>query len=147
MRVARQPPIRGRGDPPVASGEAGPVAERVAIVVPCLNEAERIGALLDGIRAQDVRPSQVVVVDTGSSDATRDLVGQYQHRYPELQICSLHRPGLRVAAAVNAGIEAARGDIIVRLDGHSAFRNRWVKVASRRGISVTRALTEASAAS
>ena len=92
-------------------------------------EAERIGALLDGIRAQDVRPSQVVVVDTGSSDATRDLVGQYQHRYPELSICSLHRPSLRVAAAVNAGIEATRGDIVVRLDGHSCPRPDYARRA------------------
>ena len=129
VRVERGSPIRGLGDPPVASGETDPMAERVAIVVPCLNEAERIGALLDGIRAMDAPPSQVVVVDTGSSDATRDLIGQYQHRYPDLPISLLHRPGLGVAAAVNAGIETARGDIIVRLDGHSCPRPDYVRRA------------------
>jgi succinoglycan biosynthesis protein ExoA len=129
VRTERGSPARGLGDPPVASRETSSVAERVTIVIPCLNEAERIGALLDGIQALDVRPNQVVVVDTGSSDATRDVVRQYQHRHQDLPIRLLHHPGVGVAAAVNAGIEAADGDVIVRLDGHSCPRRDYVRRA------------------
>ena len=48
-----------------------------------------------------------------------DIVGRYQRHYSDLPLgCVLH-PGAGIAEAVNSGIEAAQGEIIVRLDGHS----------------------------
>ena len=62
---------------------------------------------------------EVVIVDTGSTDGTRDIVGRYQRRYSMLPLRYLSHPGAGIAEAVNRGIEAAHGEVIVRLDGHS----------------------------
>ena len=110
---------------PVAP-EATASDERVSVVVPCRNEAARIAILLEAIRSQEVPVLEVVIVDTGSTDGTMDIVGCYRQHYSDLPLkCLLHR-GAGVAAAVNRGIEAAQGEIIVRLDGHSRPSSDYV---------------------
>ena len=93
--------------------------DRVSVVVPCRNEAARIIALLDAIRSQKKPVLEVVIVDTGSTDQTMELVGRYQQHCPDPLLRCLSHPGAGIAEAVNRGIEAAHGEIIVRLDGHS----------------------------
>ena len=59
---------------------------------------------------------EVLVVDGGSSDATRDIVAEMSARYANVRV--LDNPDKLQAAALNVGIHAAQGDIIVRVDGH-----------------------------
>jgi dolichol-phosphate mannosyltransferase len=90
----------------------------LAIVIPVLNEAESLAPLLDEIT--DVLVGQtgyeIIVVDDGSTDTTRI----------ELSRCLEHCPALRVirhqvrcgqSAATATGVDAARADWIVTLDG------------------------------
>jgi len=46
---------------------------RVSVVVRAYNEARHIGRLLEGIRRQTVQDVEVVLVDSGSTDATVDI--------------------------------------------------------------------------
>lgn len=46
---------------------------RLAVVIPTFNEAERLAATLGSLRAQTEPPDRVVVVDSGSSDATAQV--------------------------------------------------------------------------
>lgn len=101
----------------------------VSVIIPCLNEAARIGGLLDGIRSQDSPVFEVVIVDTGSTDGTPEVVARYQRRWPELTLRRLAHPGASIAEAVNKGIQAAGGAIIVRLDGHSRPAPDYVRRA------------------
>ena len=89
-----------------------------SVVVPCRNETARIAALLDALRLQQAPVLEVVIVDTGSTDGTLDIVGRYRRRYSDLALRCLSHPGIGVPEAMNRGIEAAQGEIIVRLDGH-----------------------------
>ena len=102
---------------------------RVSVIIPCLNEAARIGGLLDGIRSQDSPVFEVVIVDTGSTDGTPEVVARYQRRWPELTLRRLAHRGASIAEAVNKGIQAAGGAIIVRLDGHSRPAPDYVRRA------------------
>ena len=86
----------------------------------------RIVALLDAIRSQQISVLEVVIVDTGSTDRTMDIVGRYQRHCSDQPLRCLSYPGAGIAGAVNRGIEAAQGEIIVRLDGHSRPRSDYV---------------------
>ena len=105
------------------------LCDRVSVVVPCRNEAARIATLLDAIRSQEMPVLEVVVVDTGSTDGTVDSVRRYQRHHSDLSLKCLSHPGSNVADAMNKGIEAARGEIIVRLDGHSRPNPDYVRRA------------------
>ena len=110
----------------VATGQrVGPVS----VVIPCRDEAIHIETLLEAVRRQDVRADEIIVVDTGSGDGTPEILKGYAERHADfpLRVLSCSQPG--VAAAVNAGIQAAGGDVILRLDGHSCPRPDYLRKA------------------
>jgi glycosyltransferase involved in cell wall biosynthesis len=102
----------------------------VSVIIPCRNEAEFIEELLDAVAAQDTPVSEVVVVDNGSTDGSAAVVEAYAARHPSMPLAALRcaRPG--AAAAMNTGIRAASGDIIVRLDGHSKPKPDYIRRAT-----------------
>lgn len=85
---------------------------RVSVIIPALNEAGNIAALVAAVRAQPV--DEVVVVDNGSDDDT----GQ-QAAAAGARVVSEPRRGYGYACA--AGVSAATGDVLVFLDGDFSF--------------------------
>ena len=92
----------------------------VSIVIPVYNEADRLPACLDAIMAQTVQPLEVIVVDNNSSDETVAVA----ERYPMVRVIREARQG--VVYARDSGFDAARGEIIGRLDADSVIAPDWV---------------------
>jgi dolichol-phosphate mannosyltransferase len=91
----------------------------LSVVVPCKDEAPNIGALVDGIVAAlvAVAPFEVIVVDDGSTDGTGDAVRAAAGRHgPPVRLVRHPRSGGQ-SAAVHSGVLAARGRIVLTLDG------------------------------
>jgi glycosyltransferase involved in cell wall biosynthesis len=85
-----------------------------SFVIPTYNERDDIGATLDAVLAQRHRPKDVIVVDGGSTDGTRELLRERSERDGITLIKERRRRG--VAAARNAGIDVATGDVVVILN-------------------------------
>ncbi len=91
----------------------------VSIVIPLRNEERHIGALLDALQAQTYAGhiADIILVDGMSTDRTREVISSYQAHMPAIRI--IDNPERIVPPAMNRGIRAARGDIVVRLDAHT----------------------------
>lgn len=91
---------------------------RLSIVIPAKNEAENLGALIDGIEAAlaTVAPCEIIVVDDASTDDTPGLVGRLAAAGRPVRLVR-HDVSGGQSAAVHSGVLAARGDIICTLDG------------------------------
>jgi dolichol-phosphate mannosyltransferase len=57
-----------------------PRSDRVSIILPALNESQRIAACLDSLIAQPREAAEILVVDGGSSDGTQEIVKRYRAR-------------------------------------------------------------------
>lgn len=84
---------------------------RVSVIIPTCNRSHLLGRSLDSVLNQTRAAEEVIVVDDGSTDDTRDLI---RHEYPDIKY--LHQENLGVSAARNHGIVHACGDWIALLD-------------------------------
>jgi glycosyltransferase involved in cell wall biosynthesis len=93
-------------------------APRVSLVIPCYNEAANIGrGVLDTIgafTAGDDRFAEVLIVDDGSTDDSRELVAAATRRYPKFALIENRHGGK--ALAIIAGIRRAGGTFAMFCD-------------------------------
>ena len=94
----------------------------VSVIVPCLNEEYRIQKLLDAICSQTYPAGllDVTIADAGSKDGTRAVILAFQERQPGLKLQVIENPAVTIPAGLNYAISASHGQIVLRLDAHSA---------------------------
>lgn len=95
-------------------------AHRLSVVVPMYNEVDNAPHMVEAIQnalGHYPHPWELIVVDDGSSDGTVQALQRAAKQFgPHVRIVALWR-NFRQTAAMQAGIDAARGDVIVTLDG------------------------------
>jgi succinoglycan biosynthesis protein ExoA len=104
----------------------GPPERRALIVVPCLNEEAFIGPLLVQLLADnDLEDPLIVVADGGSSDRTRDIVGELASR--DCRVKLIANPKRLQSAGVNlaARLFGQGRAWLVRIDAHSTYPDRY----------------------
>lgn len=93
----------------------------LSVVVPAFNAEQTIGRCVTALTAQDIgRPYEIIVVDDGSADSTADIAGR-----AGAKVISTQRG--RPAAARNAGIRAASGDIVCCTDADCEPLPDWLR--------------------
>jgi glycosyltransferase involved in cell wall biosynthesis len=92
---------------------------KTSIVIPVYNEAERLADCLRAIARQAVRPYEVIVVDNNSTDDTAKIAAGFDF------VRLLKEPRQGVVHARNRGFNAARGDIIGRIDADTILPAGW----------------------
>ena len=85
----------------------------LSVVVRCLNEEQHIGRLLTGILKQALRPQQIIVVDSGSTDATLAIAARFA-----AEIHTIEPASFSFGRSLNVGCRAATGDVIVLASAH-----------------------------
>lgn len=81
----------------------------VSVVIPCFNQSRYLGDAIRSAFGQSHPPIECVVVDDGSTDETAAVAG---HLHAQV----IRQPNRGVSAARNAGLAAARGELVVFLD-------------------------------
>lgn len=86
---------------------------RCSLIIRAYNEEKHIGRLLTGILEQTVKDVQVILVDSGSSDATMAIAS----RFP-VEIVSISPEEFTFGRSLNIGCEHAEGDYLVFASAH-----------------------------
>jgi glycosyltransferase involved in cell wall biosynthesis len=104
---------------------------RVSVVVPCRNEERHISQCLESILANDYPKDslEILVLDGMSEDRTRDIVRSYSDRYRWIQL--VDNPKKHIPAAMNLGIQKARGDTIIKMDAYSTYQRDHIALCVR----------------
>src|SRR5258706_6371791 len=97
-----------------ARGEQADTRPRVSILIPAYNAQRYIVEAVESMLAQTYGNFECIVVDDGSTDRTAPLLSELQRR--DSRVRPLRVPHGGIVDALNAGADAARGDLIARMD-------------------------------
>jgi len=86
----------------------------ISIVIPVYNERETIQELIETVLRAPYQ-KEIILVDDGSSDGSRELIGQLAASHPEIKVC-LHEKNCGKGGALKTGFAAATGDIVIIQD-------------------------------
>ena len=100
----------------------------LSVICPIYNEEKYITKCIDSILEQDYPTDdlEILFVDGLSTDRTRDIVKSYIAKYPFIRL--LDNPEMIVPYAMNYGIDASHGDIIMRLDAHTTYEKNYFSI-------------------
>ena len=95
--------------------------------MPVRNEARFISRSLGAVLAQNYPRDrmEIIVADGLSQDGTRDIIESLQREHPNLSL--IDNPGKIVATGLNAVLRSAKGEVIIRVDGHCEIATDYVR--------------------
>lgn len=99
----------------------------VSVIIPTLNEEKFISRCLDSIISQSYSFAKmdVIVVDGGSNDSTRDIVKRYHDKYQNIRL--LDNYGRIQSIAFNIGVKNSTAPYIIRLDAHALYKPFYIE--------------------
>lgn len=81
-------------------------APSVSVLIPVLNGARTIASCIEGVLSQTVRVREIIVVDSGSTDGSLELMA----RYPAVRVIRIDAADFNHGETRNLGVRAATGD-------------------------------------
>lgn len=94
-------------------GEDGMMAPKCSIVIRAFNESKHIGKLLRGIQQQNMIDFEVILVDSGSTDNTREIAESF-----DVKIVHIDPSEFTFGRSLNRGVQAAKGEFIIMASAH-----------------------------
>lgn len=102
--------------------------DKVSVIIPCRNEGKTIRMVLNALFMQTYPHDlmEIIIIDGLSEDDTRQEILSFAEEHAAIPIHIVDNTKRIIPAAVNAGIRAARGEIIIRMDAHSIPQDDYV---------------------
>jgi len=99
----------------------------VSLILPIRNEAKHIRGCLESIAQQNFPHDQmeIIISDGLSTDNTKEVVETFKPS--DIPLIWLDNPGKIVPTGLNLAIRQARGDVIIRVDGHTTLASDYVQ--------------------
>jgi glycosyltransferase involved in cell wall biosynthesis len=100
---------------------------RVSVIIPVRNEEKHIGECIESVLAQTYPQidMEILLIDGRSEDRTRQIIESFAQNHPYIKV--LDNPHRIVPAALNVGIRASKGDIIIRMDAHTSYDKDYIR--------------------
>ncbi len=93
---------------------------KVSVVIPVYNRAGLIGPVIEALLEQTYKPLEIIVVDDGSTDNTKEVVSSYPVKY-------IYQKNQGPASARNRGFRESVGDVIAFIDSDCIARPDWLE--------------------
>ena len=100
---------------------------KVSVIIPTYNRKHTLGRAIESIISQTIKPLEIIIVDDGSDDGTREWI---KEEYPFIKYLNQNNSG--VSASRNRGIFSANGNWIAFLDSD----DEWIPEKLERQLSI-----------
>ncbi|MCH5225435.1 MAG: glycosyltransferase family 2 protein [Muribaculaceae bacterium] len=107
---------------------------KVSVIVPVYNRAHLIRRCLDSVMGQTRKPSELIVVDNGSTDSTREEVTRWidENRGYGIKMKLTEEPERGACNARQKGLKEAEGDLVIFFDSDDEMRPRLIECSLER---------------
>ena len=99
---------------------------KISVIIPTYNRKHTLQRAIDSVLVQTFKPFEIIIVDDGSEDGTREWLLQ---NYPSVQY--IHQPNNGVSSARNKGIQISQGSWIALLDSDDEWMPEKLEYQSR----------------
>lgn len=114
------------------SSEAPLISADVSVIIPAYQAEDTIARALDSVLAQTALPAEIIVIDDGSQDRTRDVVSAYVAKEIACDIRLFEQKNLGAGAARNRGLVASTNTLVAFLDAD----DEWLPEKLARSLAV-----------
>jgi glycosyltransferase involved in cell wall biosynthesis len=94
---------------------------KVSVIISNYNYARYLPTAIDSVLTQTYPNFEIILVDDGSKDNSREVIAQLEHTAPD-KIKAIYQPNQGQGAAFNTGFAAASGDVIAFLDADDVWQ-------------------------
>ena len=104
------------------------VQGKVSMVMPCYNKVDYIGEMFDSIIAQEWDNIELILVNDGSTDGTREVIAEYEPKFINrgFEVLIIDQENAGVCAAAKAGLERITGDYVCMVDADDELDPKYV---------------------
>ena len=99
---------------------------KISVVIPTFNRLSVLARALDSAINQTIKPHEIIVINDGSSDQTRNWI---RNKFPEINY--FYQKNMGVSTARNTGIDMAKGDWIAFLDSDDEWDKAKLELQSK----------------
>lgn len=102
---------------------------KISAIICTLNRVDYLAKSLQSLINQTLHPSfyEIIVVDNGSFDTSKELVDTISCKFPEINICYIYEPVMGLSNARNSACLVARGEYVAFLDDDAIASTRWLE--------------------
>lgn len=97
----------------------------ISIIVPIYNAERYLSQCIESIANQTYQNLQIILVDDGSTDHSREIMGQYATE--DNRIVCIHQANGGVSSARNAGLDVASGKYLTFCDADDWLESNYVE--------------------
>jgi glycosyltransferase involved in cell wall biosynthesis len=98
---------------------------KISVIIPAHNEEARIKECLHSVLSQDMKNFEIIVVNDGSTDKTKEIVERIKKKNRKIKISLINNPhGTSAAYARNRGVEKSHGKYLYFLDADNKLVNK-----------------------
>ena len=106
-----------------ARGQAG--NELVSVIVPVYNQASMIELVIESIFSSSYKNIEVIAVNDGSTDGTKEILDKIKSRYKKLKV--IHKKNNGKRKAIGSGFSASKGKILTFIDSDSLIGSKSIE--------------------
>lgn len=100
----------------------------ISVIIPVYNGEDYIGKCLDSVLKQTCMPTEIIVIDDGSTDNTQDIVKKYERNSPLIH--GIYKENEGLVASRKKGIELAQGEYIAFVDADDWIEEDYIEKLS-----------------
>ena len=94
---------------------------KISVYITTYNKEKYLCETIDSVMAQTLKPHEIIIVDDGSQDDSREIIQSYVNRFPERIIPAFNEQNLGISACRNIALKRVIGEVVTYLDGDDIF--------------------------